>query len=170
MTGERHPPAASDWRGCPHRPAERPGTTARAFEEASGVAAEHGLPTPTVVVIADANDVLVHLRPAPVVARVATTAAIFNDPEERLARARAGGVPASWPTVALRSSLRVASCRRDPIGSTLTAQRSMPASSSVSPTLERSTQPYGGRGRARRERHRAERAEFWLDWWRERLA
>ncbi|HUZ84896.1 MAG TPA: hypothetical protein VMU66_09385, partial [Gaiellales bacterium] len=63
-----------------------PAMTARAFEAACTVAAEHGLASTAAVVIADANNVLVHLRPAPVVARVATTAATFSDPSERLAR------------------------------------------------------------------------------------
>lgn len=61
-------------------------TTARALEAACAVAADHGLPTASAAVIADANNVLVHLRPAPVVARVATTGSLFTNPRERLGR------------------------------------------------------------------------------------
>ena len=63
-----------------------PLTTARALTAAQALAREHALPAAQATLIADANNVLVHLRPAPVVVRVVTTGARFNDPPARLAR------------------------------------------------------------------------------------
>ncbi len=51
---------------------------ARAVAAASGVAALHGLRCEEAIVISDANNVLVHLRPAPVVARVATLMSLIR--------------------------------------------------------------------------------------------
>jgi hypothetical protein len=54
----------------------------RALAGACAVAADHGVPSGEAVVINSASNVLVHLRPSPVVARVMTgTVALHDDPE-----------------------------------------------------------------------------------------
>lgn len=59
----------------------------QALAAACEVAADHGVPGGQAVVINSASNVLVHLRPSPVVARVMTgTVAMHEDPERWLAR------------------------------------------------------------------------------------
>jgi len=59
----------------------------RALAAASVVAAAHGLAPDAAIVIHSGSNVLVHLRPAPVVARVMTgTVAIHDDPSTWLGR------------------------------------------------------------------------------------
>jgi aminoglycoside phosphotransferase (APT) family kinase protein len=59
----------------------------RAVAAAGAVAAEYGLPTDEAVVIYSATNVLVHLRPAPVIARVMTgTVALHDNPSSWLSR------------------------------------------------------------------------------------
>jgi Phosphotransferase enzyme family len=59
----------------------------RALTAASAVAAAYGLTQDEAIVIHSASNVLVHLRPAPVVARVMTgTVALHDDPEKWLSR------------------------------------------------------------------------------------
>jgi aminoglycoside phosphotransferase len=59
----------------------------RALAAASAVAAEHGVPCGEAAVISAGSNVLVRLRPSPVVARVMSgTVALHDDPERWLAR------------------------------------------------------------------------------------
>jgi len=61
--------------------------TASSLAAAQAVAREHGVACDEAVPIAAGSNVLVHLKPAPVVARVMTgTAALHDDPERWLAR------------------------------------------------------------------------------------
>ena len=67
--------------------------TGRALAAAQAVACEHGVACGDAVRIAGGSNVLVHLRPAPVVARVMTaTAVLHDDPGRWLAREVAVGV------------------------------------------------------------------------------
>jgi hypothetical protein len=54
-------------------------TDERALAAASAVAAEHGLTFEQATVVQSASNVLIHLRPAPVVARVMTGTAVLHD-------------------------------------------------------------------------------------------
>jgi Phosphotransferase enzyme family len=66
---------------------------AAALAAAQAVAREHGVACDEAVRIAAGSNVLVHLKPAPVVARVMTgTAVLHDDPEQWLAREVAVGV------------------------------------------------------------------------------
>jgi hypothetical protein len=66
---------------------------ASALAAAQAVAREHGVPCDEAVPIAAGSNVLVHLKPAPVVARVMTgTAVLHDDAEQWLAREVAVGV------------------------------------------------------------------------------
>ena len=80
---------------------ERP-ETARAVAAARAVALAHGVPCEDAVALAGGSNVLVHLRPAPVVARVMTgTALLHDDPERWLAREVAVGTflgERAWPS------------------------------------------------------------------------
>jgi hypothetical protein len=58
-------------------------TSRNAVSAAVSVAREHGLTCSTPEVLADGSNVLVHLPPAPVIARVATTTALVRRPIER---------------------------------------------------------------------------------------
>lgn len=65
----------------------KPGLEARALNAACAVAAEHGLAWEQAVVVHAMSNVLVHLRPAPVVARVMTgTVVLHDDPRRWLER------------------------------------------------------------------------------------
>jgi hypothetical protein len=65
---------------------------ASALAAAQAVAREHGVTCDAAAVIASGSNVLVHLKPAPVVARVMTgTAVLHADPEQWLAREVAVG-------------------------------------------------------------------------------
>ncbi len=65
----------------------------RALTAAQAVAREHGVACDDAVRIAAGSNVLVHLKPAPIVARVMTgTAVLHDDPEQWLAREVAVGV------------------------------------------------------------------------------
>lgn len=57
-----------------------PSATARLLEAVTRVAAAHDLPTDDVLVVRDRTNVLVHLRPAPVVARISLTFARLRPP------------------------------------------------------------------------------------------
>jgi hypothetical protein len=84
---------------------------ASALAAAQAVARDHGVACEEAVRIAAGSNVLVHLKPAPVVARVMTgTAVLHDDVEQWLARALAVGA-----FVAERSHLvsrPATSCRR----------------------------------------------------------
>src|SRR5262245_47996208 len=70
-----------------------PAMTDRAVAAAQAVAREHGVACDEAVPIAAGSNVLVHLKPSPVVARVMTgTALLHADPERWLAREVAVGV------------------------------------------------------------------------------
>jgi aminoglycoside phosphotransferase (APT) family kinase protein len=62
------------------------GRAARALAAAVAVAADHGLVSTDPLVLHDGMNVLVHLRPAPVVARVATLTALLRDGDRSFRR------------------------------------------------------------------------------------
>ena len=55
-----------------------------AVHAAKQVAEAHGITVSTAEVIADGSNLLVHLQPAPLLARVATTSALLRRPVRRL--------------------------------------------------------------------------------------
>jgi hypothetical protein len=77
----------------------------RATEAATAVAADHGLRAASPVLLVSASNVLVHLRPAPVVARVMTATAVLHaDPRAWLERELALGAYAAGRTRAVPPS------------------------------------------------------------------
>jgi hypothetical protein len=75
----------------PHEAADK-AREASSLAAAQAVAREHGVACDEAVLIAAGSNVLVHLKPAPVVARVMTgTAVLHDDPEQWLAREVAVG-------------------------------------------------------------------------------
>ena len=76
-----------------------------ALEAALAVAHEHGLPTGEAVVLHHGHSVVVHLRPAPVVARIAITGAVLGESAGHAlavaAHAAARGAPVTAPAAAV---------------------------------------------------------------------